>query len=166
MSAGDRQPEGLRGRLIRAAQGDGGQGAGGCAYRDAYPGAERCGLAGEPGDAVRADAGAVAGEVAPVEGPVPRDAGIGDVTVEYGLDLDGSAPSGRAEGALLGGEVGVRHVNEPGMGDAEPTAVAVLEQHAAGEGPRAQVQDGAVVAQARVVGVSHSPAGPSSGRQR
>lgn len=96
-------------------------------------------------------------EVMSVKGPVPRDPGIGDVTVENGLDLDGSAPSERAKGALLGREMGIRHVNQPGVGDAEPAAVAVLEEHAAGEGPRVQVQHDVMVAQARIVGSEPLP---------
>lgn len=95
-----------------------------------------------------------------VQPPVPLDATVGDVTVDDGLGLHRPAPAIAVEGRSLGGEIRVTHVNESGVGDAEPTPVAVPEEQMAGEHAASQIERDLVTPQTRVIGGEPVPRGP------
>ncbi len=90
-------------------------------------------------------------EVLPGQRAVAVHARVGDVSVEHGPDLDPAVPAVCAEDGALCGETGVTDVDETGVGDAQAAAFGVVEEHAAGERSRLQVQRDATVAKGRMV---------------
>lgn len=165
-SPGDRQPERLDCGRAGAGHRHGAEGARGDAYGESDPDPGRGRRTAQPCDVFRLDTDVVVGEMAAGEVAVALDTGIRDGSVEDRFDHEGAAPAVGVEDGALRGQVRVAHVNEPRVRDTQPTAVRVLEEHAARQSATAQVEETLPWRKVESSGVSQSPGGPPSGRQR